>query len=69
MGRGGGGLFERGACLMLWPRGERSVGAGGGTLIRTRALLIRTRALLIRTRALLIRLRALIRAKYGIFFS
>ena len=37
---GGGGLFERGACLMLWPRGERSVGAGGGgTLIRTRALI------------------------------
>ena len=30
---GGGGLFERGACLMLWPRGERSVGAGGGRLL------------------------------------
>lgn len=30
---GGGGLFERGACLMLWPRGERSVGAGGERLL------------------------------------
>ena len=30
---GGGRLIREGACLMLWPRGERSVGAGGGRLL------------------------------------